>query len=282
MAHNKVNQNKKPQTKNKRISKRKNYTENQKQFLKYQKRINKWQKDLQKKGFEFTSDVVSQELPKRVTKKQLEKLSKLTKKDMYKYSEYMVTEEQDSYSDNYAYGEVISGDEARKLIRQIGAKKGWEKRRRKQIAQQDISKPINNNIIHPNFIGGDVGDDYQKSYQTYNDIYEQQYTNSANVIVNNFKEKLKSYPRNLTSPLVNLTNELIKKSSVRDFAYMLQNLPDSFNEVLGRHVHDSSGAIEEFATQMIEYLPNLSDGMREELMDKFEYHEIGYEIDDED
>lgn len=277
MAQYRVHKNKITTTKKKtKISTRK-YTKNQKEFLQYQKKINKWQKDLEKRGYEFVEEVIPQQLPKRVTKKQLDKLSQLTKKDLYKSTEYAITEEQQKYT-NYGVGEYVRGDEAKKIIRQVASKKVWEKRR----ANKKLSHIQNIEISPINNLDTLTGDFDDKHYSTFNDLYEQQYSESSKVIVNNYLEYLKSFPRNLTSPLTNLIREFVNKSSNEDVAYMLQSLPETFNECLSRYAHDSKGAIDDFASQMIEYLPNVSDKMKEDLMDRFTFHEIGYEIEDED
>lgn len=277
MAQNRVNKNKITTTKKKtKISTRK-YTKNQQAFLQYQKKINKWQKDLEKRGYEFVEEVIPQQLPKRVTKKHLDKLSQLTKKDLYKSTEYAITEEQQKYT-NYGVGEYVRGDEAKKIIRQVASKKSWEKRR----AKKNLSHTQNIDISPINTLDALTGDFAEKPYDNFNEIYVRQLAESSKIIVNQYIEYLKSFPRNLTSPLTNLVRELVNKSSYEDVAEMLQSLPETFNQCLARYIHDSKGAIEDFASQMIEYLPNVSDKMKEDLMDRFTFHEIGYEIEDED
>lgn len=277
MAQNRVNKNKITTTKKKTKINTRKYTKNQKEFIQYQKKINKWQKDLEKRGYEFVEEVIPQHLPKRVTKKQLTRLSQLTKKDLYKSTEYVITEEQQKYT-NYGVGEYVRGDEAKKIIRQVASKKVWEKRRAKKV----LSNTRNIDLTPINALDTLIGDIVEKNYANFNDLYEQQYAESSKVIVNQYIEYLKSFPRNLTSPLTNLIKELVNKSSYEDVAYMLKSLPETFNECLARYAHDSEGAIDDFASQMIEYLPNVSDKMKEDLMDRFTFHEIGYEIEDED
>lgn len=277
MAQNRVKKNKITTTKKKtKISTRK-YTKNQKEFIQYQKKINKWQKDLEKRGYEFVEEVIPQHLPKRVTRKQLDKLSQVTKNDLYKSTEYAITEEQQKYT-SYGVGEYVRGDEAKKIVRQVASKKVWEKRRANKL----LSRMQNIDLTPINTLGTLIGDVVEKNYNNFNELYEQQYAESSKVIVNNYIHYLKSFPINLTSPLTNLVRELVNKSSYEDVAYMLKSLPETFNECLSRYAHDSKGALDDFATQMVEYLPNVSDKMKEDLMERFTFHEIGYEIDDED
>lgn len=277
MAQNRVKKNKITTTKKKTKINTRKYTKNQKEFIQYQKKINKWQKDLEKRGYEFVEEVIPQHLPKRVTKKQLTRLSQLTKKDLYKSTEYVITEEQQKYT-NYGVGEYVRGDEAKKIIRQVATKKSWEKRRAKKV----LSHTKNIDITPINTLDSLTGDFAEKEYNNFNDLYETHYAESSKIIVDNYIHYLKSFPINLTSPLTNLVRELVNKSSYEYVAYMLQSLPETFNECLSRYAHDSKGALDDFATQMIEYLPNVSDRMKEDLMDRFTFHEIGYEIEDED
>lgn len=277
MAQNRVKKNKITTTKKKTKMSTRKYTKNQKEFIQYQKKINKWQKDLEKRGYEFVEEVIPQHLPKRVTRKQLDKLSQVTKNDLYKSTEYAITEEQQKYT-NYGVGEYVRGDEAKKIVRQVASKKVWEKRRANKV----LSRMQNIDLTPINALDTLIGDVVEKNYNNFNDLYEQQYAESSKVIVNNYIHYLKSFPINLTSPLTNLVRELVNKSSYEDVAYMLKSLPETFNECLSRYAHDSKGALDDFATQMVEYLPNVSDKMKEDLMERFTFHEIGYEIEDED
>ena len=187
----------------------------------------------------------------RVTQKALKTITNIKPNDLYKQAEYVDT----------STGEYVSGTEGRKIERQKATQKARETRERKK----------------------------KEVYSYADDIYEEVYTptntnigNSNKIIVNNFYEYLKSFPRNLTAPLSQLVKNLEHTNGSDDVAEMLQSLPENFLECLARYGYDSKGAVDDFSTQLIEYMPNISDEYKKDLMEQFEFHEMGYDIADED
>ena len=63
---------------------------------------------------------------------------------------------------------------------------------------------------------------------------------------------------------------------------MWKSVEEKFSECLARLHYDSKSAISDYSTQIIEHMPDMSDEYKKDLMEKFEYHELGFEIDDED
>lgn len=104
---------------------------------------------------------------------------------------------------------------------------------------------------------------------------------SSNVI-QRFKSYILGFPSGVSEMLMPLINTIINEQGEEDLAIALENMPEQFHEYLHRHKFDSSAGISEFATSLIEYLPTPSIQYKKDLMDKFEYNELGYIVDDEE
>lgn len=100
----------------------------------------------------------------------------------------------------------------------------------------------------------------------------------SNVIVQNFKSQILHFPKEIADKIIALINTLVTEQGIEDVAYSLQHMPMQFYEYINRQGYDSNAAIQEFSSALIEYLPNASDGYKADLMDAFEYNELGYNI----
>lgn len=103
---------------------------------------------------------------------------------------------------------------------------------------------------------------------------------SANVI-QRFKSYILGFPPAIYEMLLPLINALIHDIGEDGVATALENMPQQFHEYLHRHTYDSGTAISEFATTLIEYIPDVTIQYKKDLMDKFEYNELGYVVEDE-
>ena len=99
------------------MAKRKKLTENQKAYQKERKRLLQAVRRAEKQGYIFPEDIVP-ELPKRVTKKQLEKIQKTKPKSLYKKAEFV-------YQDT---GEIVPAEQ----VKQEAIRKAKETRKRKK------------------------------------------------------------------------------------------------------------------------------------------------------
>ena len=100
----------------------------------------------------------------------------------------------------------------------------------------------------------------------------------SNVIVQNFKSQILYFPKEISDKIIALINTLVLEQGVDDVAYALQNMPMQFYEYINRKGYDSNSSIQEFSSALIEYLPNASDAYKADIMDAFEYNELGYTI----
>lgn len=103
------------------MAKRKKRTENQKAYQKERRRLLQAVRRAEKQGYIFPEDIVP-ELPKRVTKKQLEKIQKTKPKQLYKKAEFVYQET----------GEIVPAEQRKQEVKQEGIRKAKETRKRKK------------------------------------------------------------------------------------------------------------------------------------------------------
>lgn len=100
--------------------KRNKRTENQKAYQKERRRLLQAVSRAKKQGYIFPEDIVP-ELPKRVTKKQLEKIQKIKPKQLYKKAEFVYQET----------GEVVPAEQRKQEVKQEAIRKAKETRKKK-------------------------------------------------------------------------------------------------------------------------------------------------------
>ena len=93
-------------------------TKNQIAFKKQITRIKNFIRRATKRGYEF-SDTVIPTMPKRVTKKSIEKIKNIKPKDLYSKASYL----------DKSTGEIVSGSTGRKIERNLSSQKAKETRR---------------------------------------------------------------------------------------------------------------------------------------------------------
>lgn len=103
------------------MAKRNKQTENQKAYQKERRRLLQAVRRAEKQGYIFPEDIVP-ELPKRVTKKQLEKIQKTKPKQLYKKAEFVYQET----------GEVVPAEQRKQEVKQEAIRKAKETRIRKK------------------------------------------------------------------------------------------------------------------------------------------------------
>lgn len=215
-------------------------------YYKQVKRIKQFISRAEKRGYQFSEDVLPQK-PKRVTQASVRKLAKLTPDKLYQKA---------VYGGSASGGEIVPGKEGVKLERSLRAKKAAETR--KYRLAEPTQEPTNTPGFEPpeNLLEFGI----------------------SNVIVQNFKSQILHFPKEIADKIIALINTLVSEQGIEDVAYSLQHMPMQFYEYINRQGYDSNAAIQEFSSALIEYLPNASDGYKADLMDAFEYNELGYTI----
>lgn len=108
---------------------RKKKTKNQKAFQKERRRLLQAVRRAEKQGYIFPEDVVPT-LPKRVTKKQLEKIQATKPSDLYKVAQYVFEET----------GEIVPAEQRKQEVKQQGILKA-KATRKKKAKQSKIAVP---------------------------------------------------------------------------------------------------------------------------------------------
>lgn len=102
------------------MAKRKKQTENQKTYQKERRRLLQAVRRAEKQGYIFPDDVIP-DIPKRVTKKQLEKIQKIKPKQLYKKAEFVYQET----------GEIVPAEQRKQEVKQQGIAKAKATRKKK-------------------------------------------------------------------------------------------------------------------------------------------------------
>lgn len=105
---------------------KKRRTQNQKAFQKERRRLLQAVNRAKKQGYIFPENIVPS-LPKRVTKKSLERIHLLKPKDLYKKAQYLYKET----------GEIVSAEERKQEVKRLAIEK-----RKKKSKTQEITTPI--------------------------------------------------------------------------------------------------------------------------------------------
>ena len=93
-------------------------TKNQIAFKKQITRIKNFIRRATKRGYEFSDDIIPT-MPKRVTKKSIEKIKNIKPKDLYSKASYL----------DKSTGEIVSGSTGRKIERNLSSQKAKETRK---------------------------------------------------------------------------------------------------------------------------------------------------------
>lgn len=228
------------------MAKRVKQTPAERDYSKQLKRIKQFIRRAEKRGYQFSEDVLPQK-PKRVTQASVRKLAKLTPEKLYQKA---------VYGGLASEGEIVPATEGVKLERSLRAKKAAETR--KYRLAEPTQEPTNTPGFEPpeNLLEFGI----------------------SNVIVQNFKSQILHFPKEIADKIIALISTLVSEQGIEDVAYSLQHMPMQFYEYINRQGYDSNAAILEFSSALIEYLPNASDGYKADLMDAFEYNELGYTI----
>ena len=117
------------------MAKKKKPTQLQLDYSKQVKRLKQAVRRAENRGYIIPDNIIP-EKPKRITRKSVERLKKITTDDIYKKSEKI----------DFETGELIPGETARKLERSEAAKKGAKNRKNKTNKSVD-----NTDIYYPTF-----------------------------------------------------------------------------------------------------------------------------------
>lgn len=214
----------------------KKLTQLQLDYKKQVKRLKQAVRRAEKKGYIVPENVIPKQ-PKRITKKSVERLKKITTKEIYSKSEKLDIET----------GELIPGEVARKQERSESAKKAAKTRKEKRYNAEKGESEY-----------------YEPQYETF--------PSGADIIIGNFKAEMTRFPE-VAQPIVNKwLDRLLRDYSKEDIAEMLENAASQ-----GLGVDYSIAYREDLLldrlSEMFDLLPGASTGNKIDIMEAMEYEE---------
>ncbi len=214
----------------------KKLTQLQLDYKKQVKRLKQAVRRAEKRGYIVPENVIPKQ-PKRITKKSVERLKKITTKEIYSKSEKLDIET----------GELIPGEVARKQERSESAKKAAKTRKEKRYNAEKGESEY-----------------YEPQYETF--------PSGADIIIGNFKAEMTRFPE-VAQPIVNKwLDSLLRDYSKEDIAEMLENAASQ-----GLGVDYSIAYREDLLldrlSEMFDLLPGASTGNKIDIMEAMEYEE---------
>lgn len=214
----------------------KKLTQLQLDYKKQVKRLKQAVRRAEKRGYIVPENVIPKQ-PKRITKKSVERLKKITTKEIYSKSEKL----------DFETGELIPGEVARKQERSESAKKAAKKRKEKRYNAEKGESEY-----------------YEPQYETF--------PSAADIVIANFRAELARFPE-VAQPIVNKwLDRLLNDYSKEDVAEMLENAAAQ-----GLGIDYSVAYREDLLldrlSEMLELLPDASTGNKMDIMEALEYYE---------
>lgn len=258
--------------------KRKTLTPTQQAYKKQVRRIKQFIRRAEKRGYQFSENVIPQQ-PKRITKKSVERLRKLTPEQLYKKAEY---------GGQATYGEVVTGTKGRELERKQSARKAVETRKARQNLRDYVQQEPVQSFDY------DLSDDFDTSYD-YTDYYQPeevidylQDTNEPDFEVNNRTNEVATFwEKTVISNYISKINDFNPdaRKMMRDWILKLRQemgdkavakmVQDAQQAGIGIERKDtySTAKVQEYIGAMMDYLPEAGDFTKQEIMDALEYEE---------
>lgn len=214
----------------------KKLTQLQLDYKKQVKRLKQAVRRAEKRGYIVPENVIPKQ-PKRITKKSLERLKKITTDEIYLKSEKL----------DFETGELIPGKVARKQERSEAAKKAAKTRKEKRYNAEKGESEY-----------------YEPQYETF--------PSGADIIIGNFRAEMTRFPE-VAQPIVSQwLDRLLRDYSKEDVAEMLENAAAQ-----GLGVDYSIAYREDLLldrlSEMLDLLPGASTGNKMDIMEAMEYEE---------
>jgi ribosomal protein L24 len=204
----------------------------QQEYKHQQNRIKNILKRGEKRGF-ITDTYQIPTMPKRVTKRAIERLKEVKPINVYSNIEFLIP----------TTGEIVKGRTGLRIEKQT-------KKDIRQFKKHNKQQPITSNTM--DFVG---------------------WTDN---IIDQVKSYYLGFPPIIATKLIAWLNTLIAQQGQQDVATMLEKSPEKFHEYLARSAFDSEGAIQDYCTAMMNYLPYASDNFKRDIMEDFNNEELGF------
>ena len=218
------------------MAKKKKPTQLQLDYRKQVKRLKQAIRRAENRGYIIPDDIIPEQ-PKRITRKSVERLKKITTNDIYKKSEKL----------DFETGELVPGEIARKAERPEAAKKGTITRREKRYNAEKGESEY-----------------YEPQYEAF--------PSGADIVISNFRAEATRFPE-VAQPIVNKwLDRLLRDYSKEDVAEMLEN---AAAQGLGidYSIAYREDLILDRLSEMFDLLPGASTGNKMDIMEALEYEE---------
>lgn len=214
----------------------KKLTQLQLDYKKQVKRLKQAVRRAEKRGYIVPENVIPKQ-PKRITKKSVERLKKITTDEIYSKSEKL----------GFETGELIPGKVARKQERSEAAKKAAKTRKEKRYNAEKGESEY-----------------YEPQYETF--------PSGADIIIGNFRAEMTRFPEVAYPIVTQWLDRLLRDYSKEDVAEMLENAAAQ-----GLGVDYSIAYREDLLldrlSEMLDLLPGASTGNKIDIMEAMEYEE---------
>lgn len=214
-------------------------TQLQIEYKKQVKRLKQAIRRAEKRGYIVPENILPKQ-PKRVTTKSVERLKKITTKEIYAKSEKL----------DFETGELIPGELARKQEKSESAKKAAKTRKAKKEKRYNADR-------------GEI-EDYEYNYNDFPDM--------TDIIISNFRAEMTRFPEIAYPIVTEWLDRLLRDYSKEDVAEMLENAASQ-----GLGIDYSIAYREDLLldrlTEIMDFLPGASTGNKMDIMDALEYEE---------
>lgn len=224
------------------MTKKKQLTEAQKEYNKQLRRIKQFVRRAEKRGYVFSENIIPNK-PKRVTKASVKKLQKITPKELYKKAQY---------GGSATYGEIVSGEEGRKAERKASAEKATKTKKKKKSTQfpKQAEQKVN---VSRETLSPDIN------------LF-------TNIVITNFRNHVNQFNEVASTKLNNWLNNLLSRHSADDVAIMLNEGAEN-GVIVNYQIVYSNDKLNNYISEMLDYLPEIGEFSKAEIMDAFEQDE---------
>lgn len=224
------------------MAKKKVQTANQRAYSKQVKRIKQFIRRAEKRGYQFTEDVLPQQ-PKKITQASIRKLQNLTPEKLYQKA---------VYGGEASAGEIVKGTEGVKLERSLRAQKATQTRkyRLKEPTQEPTNTP---GFIPPENISEDTS------------FFDA-------TVITGFKAHVRQFNERASNLLIGWLDRILATNDVHDVAIMLNDGAEAGNIVTYQIVY-SVDKLYEYMSNMLDYLPEAGPLFKAEMMEAMELEE---------
>lgn len=98
-------------------------------------------------------------------------------------------------------------------------------------------------------------------------------------VIADVKNNISHYPKEIADKVTSFIDQLITQQGIDDVVETIMLTPD-LHYYLNKSKYDSESALEDYATGIINALPNASEQYKKDLSDAFEFNELGYAVED--